>query len=264
MDTVLFLSSQTVKTQNTSLIHSVVYRNTESRLSVIQTCDRCVCNSTNTLPYGQRPHIFSESKNNTDSILGIANKLLNLNDNAYINEILDEDRMRLLELLDIADVVDPELGILAEVRVAVDVLVVVGDVATEAHEVEGSAAYAYTGNPFDPGEQVPEEPVPLALAIADPLVAWSALDFIFHDDDPDGRGAYLRSLDVDVSADGWGIGSATSYSPGTQLSAFDYRFTGTMSAVDVGGAIERGRVEEVLAVEMDAEGKPLVHARALQ
>ncbi|MEZ4319582.1 MAG: hypothetical protein R3F61_18850 [Myxococcota bacterium] len=153
-------------------------------------------------------------------------------------------------------------AVIDQARVALDVhvLVAVTDDPAESLPVSTSASYAFSGQGSDPGEQ----PDPdwsqrsLGTSIDDPLLGWSRFDFTFHEVDQS-RGAYIRTLhlDADLDAD-LASGHATNYSPPTQLSAFDYVFEGTVQAVDVGGGVERGRVDETIEVQLDDAGVPVV------
>jgi len=153
----------------------------------------------------------------------------------------------------------------ARVGLRVDVLVAVTRGEAQAIEVDDSAQYAFSGDSADPGEQPEPSMADRALStdLDDPLVGWSGFEFVFHEVGED-RGAYLRtfSLVADVQQ-GVASGHATNYSPITQLSAFDYVFSGTVQAVDVGGPIERGQVSESIEVALDSDGAPVVVTWAL-
>lgn len=147
----------------------------------------------------------------------------------------------------------------ARVRLAVDVLVVSTDGPMETHAIAGSAVFPYNGDKIHPDPQVPPGPQALNLGRVDPMLAWSALDWRFHVDDPDVRGAYLRTLDFQALESGQAAGWATNYSPGTQLSGFDYTFEGTLQAVELGAPVSRGTVSERFPAELDEGGTPVVH-----
>ncbi|MSQ03243.1 MAG: hypothetical protein EXR71_15355 [Myxococcales bacterium] len=117
----------------------------------------------------------------------------------------------------------------AEAILTIDVLGVAGVAATWA-PLSQSASWNQDGSAL--AEQTP--PAPEALALPD-VRAFSSLEWFFHEADADGRGAYLRTLTADSS----GAASATNYSPGTQLSGFDYRFVGTVVGFEGDGAGER-------------------------
>lgn len=116
---------------------------------------------------------------------------------------------------------------------------------------------------------LPQDPPDLAdrtvaLAWTGPY-GWSTVDFSFHVDDPEGRGAYLRSLsfflDPETSS---ASGHATNYSPGTQLSSFDYTFAGEARALDLGVTPTRRFAADTLEVELDGDGAPVVERLRLE
>ncbi len=125
------------------------------------------------------------------------------------------------------------------------------------------AYYEWSGNQFDPEEQPDPELGDRALTLPwdQAIAGWSAIDFRFHDDDPDLRGAYLRTLEVGFDLDeGWASGHATNYSPGTQLSDFQYQFEGTLSAVEADGTIEWGSATfDEIEAELDDDARPVIH-----
>lgn len=145
----------------------------------------------------------------------------------------------------------------ARVHLEVQVLVASGDGPAASHTVEHQVAYSWNGNSISPEPQDPVAPEPLDL---DPqaLVAFSAIDFSFHIDDPELRGAYLRTWGFEVT-DGGARGVATNYSPLTQLSAFDYAFSGTVRELQLGVAVERGVAVGYLETAIDADGRPVVY-----
>ena len=49
-------------------------------------------------------------------------------------------------------------------------------------------------------------------------------------------------------------GFATNYSPGTQLSGFDYTFAGVVEAVDLGADVNRGLLEVTYEIVLDDDG----------
>jgi hypothetical protein len=156
----------------------------------------------------------------------------------------------------------------AVVQMTVRVAVVTGKVTATEQSLDQSMAYTY-GTSTSPGEQPDPDPAtrPLSGDPAAAVYAWKALDFQFHVDDPDDRGAYLRSIVFAADADaGTASGHATNYSPGTQLSAFDYAFTGTVVALGAPDAtVERGVLEaEELDAELDASEAPVVTTLALE
>lgn len=131
----------------------------------------------------------------------------------------------------------------ARVTVTVDVLVLAG-VDTELTSVQQSASYEL-GSSATPDAQEP----PTAVLTGD-AVAWQSLDWSFHNGDRDGRGAYLRSLGFSAgdATSAW----ATNYSPGTQLSGFDFAFDGIV--VSVAGERTRSEVSAEYTPVLDGEG----------
>ena len=84
------------------------------------------------------------------------------------------------------------------------------------------------------------------------------MDFQFHVDDAEDRGAYLRTIEYladPVGGTAWG--HATNYSPGTQLSGFDYAFSGTVVGVGFDGEVERGTASGTIEELVDEEGVAL-------
>lgn len=143
----------------------------------------------------------------------------------------------------------------AQVPVTVDVLAVVADDPAVTEQVQLGASYAFSGDAANPGEQTAPDPVSIGLP-ADALAGWTALRFAFNPADPDGRGAYLRTLGI--ALDGTSAsGTATNYSPLTQLWAMEYAFEGELAAVDVGVAPTHERFEGEVAVRLEADGSPM-------
>lgn len=159
----------------------------------------------------------------------------------------------------------------ARVAMSVDVLVIAGKAPVESHQVAYDMAYEFGCAPgqfpcTNPAEQPDPDPSDRGLPITfdDPLLGWSSWAFEFHVDDPDDRGAYIRSWVVDASAaDGIATGHATNYSPNTQLSGFDYAFTGTVVGVDLGAEVERGVIADEISVELDEQDRPVVYSLPL-
>lgn len=131
----------------------------------------------------------------------------------------------------------------ATIALSVTILALAG-IDTTTTSVEKTAAYELgtTSNP-DPQE------APVSTLTPDGL-AWQSLDWSFHVTDADSRGAYLRSLAFDAGEQS--SASASNYSPGTQLSGFDYAFVGTV----LGAPGERERVDSSAsyAPVLDANG----------
>lgn len=145
----------------------------------------------------------------------------------------------------------------AAVRMVVDVLVVGTDREITADTITISESYDY-GSKSDPVEQPIPEGQQLSFDPTEQLVGWSALDWRFHVDDPEARGAYLRTLDFVIDGNE-AAGTATNYSPGTQLSGFDYAFEGTVQGVDLGQEVDRGHLVDVLPAEVDDDYEAIVH-----
>ncbi len=143
----------------------------------------------------------------------------------------------------------------AVVGVRLDVLVVGG--SSSQATVAGSASFGFSGSATDPGEQALPDPAAWDVGVAAEraLVGWSTVDFQLHTTDPDGRGAYLRTLGFHADAvAGVAEGFATNYSPGTQLSGFDYTFEGVVEAVDLGADVNRGLLEVTYEIVLDDDG----------
>ena len=145
----------------------------------------------------------------------------------------------------------------ARVAIEVDVLIVAGGSAIDSTTVDGTATFEYGDGPLNPTPQEMPEPQAISLDLEDPILGWSQLDWSFHVADPDGRGAYLRRLDWSSSPDE-ARGAATNYSQLTQLSGFDYVFSGVVVGHDVGGTITRGSVETTIPVEIEGD-EPVLH-----
>lgn len=154
------------------------------------------------------------------------------------------------------DVVDE-----ARVGLAVQVLAVVDPTPPRVEEL------AFEGQ-WELGEDQPEPDAAdraLDLGGESVLAGWSHLDFRFHEEDPDGRGAYLRSLEVALDpAAGHAWGHATNVSTLTQLSGFSYRFEGKVMVLDLAEPGDRGRVEATLDATLDAEHRPVSQSLPLE
>lgn len=155
----------------------------------------------------------------------------------------------------------------AQVPISVYVFGVATKGTIETAEVAGSAVYGFKdedGHVYEqPDPDLSERP--FSTTIEDPMSGWSKIDWRFHEEDPDDRGAYIRSISFGLSqAEGWASGHATNYSPLTQQSGFDYGFAGTVTSVDIGGGIERGQVSVELPAELDeTTGAAVVSVEAL-
>lgn len=130
----------------------------------------------------------------------------------------------------------------AQVPITLDLMAVVSSGATASQDVSHGESY---GLRDEDGDLI-EQPDPdygarsLDLGLSNPIAGWSRLDFVFHEEEGLGRGAYIRDLEwlIDVEA-GVASGHATNASF-TQLSGFDYAFSGTVVGVETTGEIERG------------------------
>ena len=100
---------------------------------------------------------------------------------------------------------------------------------------------------------------PLTLPVEDHVLGWTSLAFSFHENDEAGRGAYLRHLMFDINTDDVAAyGHATNYSPGSQLSGFDYTFNGEIVSIPVRGAFESGLLELQLEAVVDDDKVPVL------
>jgi hypothetical protein len=141
----------------------------------------------------------------------------------------------------------------AVVSVRADVLVV--DASADTQDVVAEAAYAFDGDSLDPDPQ--PDPDPQAVSFDEhALLGWTRLDWRFHEGGT--RGAYLRTLSASASPDA-AVATATNFSPGTQLSDFDFRFEGSVAALDLDGEVARQRWEGRLPAELDPDGHAVLH-----
>ena len=137
-----------------------------------------------------------------------------------------------------------------------------GKVEVARSSVAQSAEYGFTE-----GEDPPEQALPSGEAVAwtpaftDGVYGWSSLEWTFHDLDADTkRGAYLRSLHLSLDPDaGEAWGGATNYSPGTQLSGFDWTFAGEVVGMDAEAETTRITLSEPeLPAAMDESYIPIL------
>lgn len=146
----------------------------------------------------------------------------------------------------------------AVVDLQVDVLFLVGEGDAGSVEITQTSTYEYDGVGL-PDEQVEPAPVAADFGFVPTAVGWSSLDFVFHEGDPDNRGAYLRT--IGFAADpvaGEATGTATNYSPGTQLSGFEYAFAGVLGGVAFPVTAERGTISAAVEAELDDAGAPVI------
>ncbi len=152
----------------------------------------------------------------------------------------------------------------ARIAVTVNVLALVTRHDLETIEINQDHFYELgDGGQFEP--LAPPDPDPATRTLDTALngqvaAGWSRLHWDFHQTHTDGRGAYIRSLtfDVDPLAN-FATGHSTNHSPGTQFSDYDYTFGGTVEVVEVRDTVRWGLIEQVLPVEIDADGNPVVY-----
>jgi hypothetical protein len=146
----------------------------------------------------------------------------------------------------------------AVVELVIDVLFLVGEGDQSTAAVSQGAEFPYDGGV--PDVQVDPAPLALSLGFTPTAVGFSSLSYAFHVDDPEERGAYLRTLAFSVDAvEGTANGTATNYSPGTQLSGFDYAFEGEVQAVSFPLTAERGTISATLPADLDDAGAPVLN-----
>ena len=156
-------------------------------------------------------------------------------------ELAFEAGLSLEEVRECVDAVKDQ----AQVEMGVDVLVVVAGGAQASQDVAFTEEWGWRD---DNGDLIPQDDPdyasrPLSLGLDNPIAGFSALDYRFHELEGMDRGAYIRDLEwrVDVEA---GVASAHALNWSlTQLSGFDYQFTGRVVGVDVAGSIERGTLQ---------------------
>lgn len=131
----------------------------------------------------------------------------------------------------------------ARARVRVDVVVVVSEGATSTSDVGQSGAFA--DDPSDPQTLDPSAAM-WTPTFPDGMAGWRDMSWTFHASDPEDRGAYLRSLELGLTADsayGWATNTSA-----TMLSGFEVRFAGTV--------VERDVDVDVTHWEASADGMP--------
>jgi hypothetical protein len=146
----------------------------------------------------------------------------------------------------------------AHARIDVDVAVLVGEVDSVVHTLGDQASWPDKGQP-----QSLEDLGDTTVAFDDPgaIVGWRSLDFGFHEVVDPGRGAYLRTLQVEADPDGdVAFGFATNTSPVTQQSGFDYAFAGTLIELAVDAELTVASFgDDALPADLDAEGHAVLH-----
>jgi hypothetical protein len=128
--------------------------------------------------------------------------------------------------------------------------------------LDQSMSYPWNGNPYAPDEQPPPDLSERGIDVPwdSTIAGWSQLDFTFMLEDEERRGAYLRTLSVGLDQDeGWASGHATNYSPGTQISAFDYRFQGEVWMLATDDVVETGSASfEEVPAELNEDHRPVI------
>ncbi len=149
----------------------------------------------------------------------------------------------------------------ARVALQLDLVLILGEADLfSTHELDQAMSYSYGAGPSNPDPQPDPDPAERAIDVDvdRQVVGWQALDWRFHVDDPEGRGAYIRKLLFDA-AEGQALGHATNYSPITQISGFDYHFQGRLLALDLPEAERQGeRAEALIPAELDGAGEPVL------
>ncbi|TVQ94395.1 MAG: hypothetical protein EA397_01620 [Deltaproteobacteria bacterium] len=153
----------------------------------------------------------------------------------------------------------------AVVGMQVQVTALVGEVESDVHEIHNQASYELGSSSFNPDPQPDPDPAEVQVALSGaPLVGWTSLSWRFHVEDPEARGAYLRTLQATLEpSDGIAFGHATNYSPITQTSGFDYIFHGQVAEVHGEVAVERHQVSvEGLPTTINGHGEAQYHRLA--
>lgn len=150
----------------------------------------------------------------------------------------------------------------ARAAVTVQVAVLVGPEAATVHTLGAQAAWPDRGDP-----QSVDVLGDLTTELDDAaVVGWTSWAFRFHDvvDAQEGRGAYLRTLQVEADpASDVAFGFASNTSP-TALSGFDYRFDGELLELPVEDvALSAGTWgDDALPAALDGDFRPVVQALA--
>jgi hypothetical protein len=104
---------------------------------------------------------------------------------------------------------------------------------------------AFADDPSDPQTLDPSAAM-WTPTFPDGMAGWRDMSWTFHASDPEDRGAYLRSLELGLTADsayGWATNTSA-----TMLSGFEVRFAGTV--------VERDVDVDVTHWEASADGMP--------
>ncbi|MCB9688442.1 MAG: hypothetical protein H6735_25610 [Alphaproteobacteria bacterium] len=161
---------------------------------------------------------------------------------------------------------DPERACIDEVNeqavaaMRIDGLLLVGkDLEVEEHVTDDARSYPFSGDKFNPEEQVPAEPIAVSLGVDAVVAGTSSMDWRFYPEATDGKGAYLRTIgflaDPTGSVGAW----ATNYSPGTQLEDFAYEVTLTSRFVAADVQPETLSATAELPTQLEMDGSPIVH-----
>lgn len=161
---------------------------------------------------------------------------------------------------------DPERACIDEVNeqavaaMRVDGLLLVGrDLVVEEQSIDDGRAYPFSGNKFDPEEQVPAEPIAVTLGLDATIAGMASMDWRFYPDATDGKGAYLRTIGFLADPSG-AIGAwATNYSPATQLEDFSYQVTVVSRFVSADVRAESLSASAELPTLLEQDGTPMVH-----
>lgn len=144
----------------------------------------------------------------------------------------------------------------AQVSLQVGVVVLAG-VSAESHSVEQAVTYPY-GEGNDPLEQPDPDPEERSFDVGEAdAMGWKSLDYRFHQEPGDERGGYIRTLSFLATPEGFVSGHSNNYSPPTQLSGFDYAFSGEALAIELSGEVSRESLSELIEIELDDEGTPI-------
>jgi hypothetical protein len=148
-----------------------------------------------------------------------------------------------------------EVNELALVPMSADVLFIIG-ATPDRQGIAQDAYFPFSGDSANPGEQV----VPPGVALdahAPGLRGWSRFDWSFNPDSDTGRGAYLRTLSLRID-DETASGTATNYSPVTQLDDFGFVFDGEVVHVAMSGVSSSTLTATDVPAALDDVGEPVM------
>lgn len=150
----------------------------------------------------------------------------------------------------------------AVVDLVIDVGVAAGGLTSERRAVAHGQTYPYGDGPFDPDPQPAPDLASRGLdGVEGAALGWSAVRYRFHVDDPQHRGAYLRSWSfLATAADGGSAsGHADNFSPPTQITGFDYQFEGEVVVlVPDRGEVTRRAASATIPAALDTDGVPIL------